>query len=127
MNREGANGRMCHAHACKRCGRTALVKVHGESDFGAHRLPLLVRWRLGEESAMSSRSGSETFGKSAASIDQGTSPLFEVVEILGDLEAQRKVRRLKWTSCQPEWLYSIGNIQKVKPTSAMKAPLRTSP
>ena len=46
-NRQGANGRSreltlatrVHADARNRCDRMALVKVHGESYYGAHRLP----------------------------------------------------------------------------------------
>jgi hypothetical protein len=29
----------CHADARNRCIHMALIKVHGESDYGAHRLP----------------------------------------------------------------------------------------
>jgi hypothetical protein len=47
LNRTGANGRSreltlatrCHEDVRNRCVLMALVKVHGESDYGAHRLP----------------------------------------------------------------------------------------
>ena len=47
VNRTGANERSrelmlatrCRADARNRCGRMALIRVHGESYYGAHRLP----------------------------------------------------------------------------------------
>ena len=47
VNRKGASGRcreltlatLYHADARNRCGQMALIKVHGESYYGAHRLP----------------------------------------------------------------------------------------
>jgi hypothetical protein len=38
-SRELRSRHECHASARNRCVRMTLIKVHGESDYGAHRLP----------------------------------------------------------------------------------------
>jgi hypothetical protein len=67
-------------------------RCHEESNYGTHRLPA-GKTATEKRARTSCRSGSEAIREATTSIIQDTSPLFEIFEMIGQLQTHRQVKR----------------------------------